>query len=71
MRRIFNFFIGAVVGGFVGATVALIFTPASGDEVRSQIIDRTQAFASDIRQAASTKRIELQERLETLRNPQE
>jgi len=71
VRRIINFILGATVGGIVGATLALIFTPSSGEEIRAQITDRTQSFAADIRQAASTKRIELQERLETLRNPKE
>jgi hypothetical protein len=69
MRRVIGFFIGASIGGMVGAIVALIFAPASGQELRAQINDRTQAFATDIRQAANTKRIELQERLETLRAP--
>lgn len=71
MRRIFNFILGATLGGVVGAALALIFTPSSGEEIRALITDRTQSFAADIRQAASSKRIELQERLEILRNPQE
>jgi gas vesicle protein len=69
MRRIFSFFIGATLGGMVGAALALLFAPASGEEVRAQINNRAQSFATDIRQAASTKRIELQERLEVLRAP--
>ena len=69
MRRIFSFLIGATIGGLVGTTLALLFAPASGKEVRAQISSRAQAFATDIRQAAGTKRIELQERLEILRAP--
>ena len=69
MRKVLGFFIGATIGGMVGATLALLFAPASGKEVRSQINERTMAFAADIRQAANTKRIELQERLEILRAP--
>jgi gas vesicle protein len=69
MRRTLSFFIGATIGGLVGATLALLFAPASGEELRIQIGDRTQTFAADIRQAANTKRIELQERLEVLRSP--
>ena len=71
MRRVFSFFIGAMVGGMVAATLALLFAPASGQEVRTKITDRAQTFAVDIRQAANTKRIELQERLEVLRAPKE
>jgi gas vesicle protein len=70
MRRFLSFFVGATIGGLVGAALSLLFTPLSGEEVRTQINTRAQAFMTDIRQAASTKRIELQERLETLRSPQ-
>ena len=69
MRRVFSFVIGATLGGLVGATLALLFAPASGEEIRAKIDDRTQIFATEIRQAANTKRIELQERLEILRAP--
>jgi gas vesicle protein len=69
MRRVVSFLIGATIGGLVGTTLALLFAPASGEEVRAQISSRAQAFSTDIRQAASTKRIELQERLEILRAP--
>ena len=69
MRRVFSFFIGVTIGGLVGAALALIFTPASGDEIRAKISDRAHAFATDIRQASNSKRIELQERLEILRTP--
>ena len=69
MRRVLSFFIGATLGGLVGTTLALLFAPASGEEMRAQITDRSQVFATEIRQAANTKRIELQERLEILRAP--
>jgi gas vesicle protein len=69
MRRAFSFFIGTVIGGTIGAAVALLLTPLAGKELRLQISDRTQGLVTDIRQAANTKRIELQERLETLRAP--
>jgi gas vesicle protein len=69
MRRAFSFFIGTLIGGIIGAAMALLFAPSSGKVLRVQINDRAQGLASDIRQAANTKRIELQERLETLRAP--
>jgi gas vesicle protein len=69
MRKTLGFIIGAIVGGLVGATLALLFAPESGSELRAQIRDRAQTFGTEVRQAAATKRIELQERLETLRAP--
>ena len=69
MRRILGFLIGATFGGVFGATLALLFAPASGPETRARINDRAQAFTADIRQAARSRRIELNERLEILRAP--
>jgi gas vesicle protein len=69
MRRFASFTIGALVGALVGATLSLLFTPESGIELRSQIRDRAGAFSAEIREAFNTKRIELQDRLETLRAP--
>jgi gas vesicle protein len=71
MRRAFGFSIGAVLGGLVGAILALLFAPASGKDLRNQINTRALMFSADIRQAANTKRIELQDRLEVLRAPKE
>jgi gas vesicle protein len=69
MRRVISFFIGASIGGMISGVLVLLFAPASGKEVREQVNERMQTFATDIRQAASTRRIELQERLEVLRTP--
>jgi gas vesicle protein len=71
MKRVLSFIVGTLAGGLVGATLALLFAPSSGQELRTQISDRTENLVADIRQAASTKRIELQERLDTLRAPKE
>jgi gas vesicle protein len=69
MRRMVGFVIGATIGALIGAVVSLLFAPSSGEELRAQINSRAQTFATDVRQAANTKRIELQERLEVLRSP--
>lgn len=69
MRRALSFFIGVTLGGLIGATLALLFAPASGTDLRAQIRDRAENVAAEIRQAAATKRIELQQRLDTLRAP--
>jgi len=69
MRRILSFFIGVIVGGLAGAVIALLFAPESGPELRNRMRDGVDNLAIEIRQAAVTKRIELQERLDTLRAP--
>jgi gas vesicle protein len=69
MRRVISFFIGTMVGGLIGTALALLFAPSAGKNLRVQINDRAQGLVTNIRQAANTKRIELQDRLETLRAP--
>jgi gas vesicle protein len=69
MRRLLGFLLGVVLGGLVGSTLALLFAPESGSELRTQIRERFAAFGAEIRQAAATRRIELQQRLDTLRAP--
>ena len=69
MRRAVSFLMGVVLGGLVGATLAILFAPESGMELRAEISTRSRNFADELRHAASSKRIELQERLESLRAP--
>ncbi len=69
MRRVLSFLFGAILGGLVGSTTALLLAPESGAELRAQIRERLEAFGTEIRQAATARRIELQQRLDTLRAP--
>lgn len=69
MRRMFGFMIGVTVGALVGATIALLLAPESGDELRSMLRERGQNFMSEVQQAADSRRIELRDRLDTLRTP--
>jgi gas vesicle protein len=69
MRRMFGFMIGILVGALVGSTVALLLAPESGEQLRGVIRERGTNFMADVRQAADSRRIELQSRLEELRAP--
>jgi gas vesicle protein len=71
MRKLFGFLIGILVGALVGSTIALLLAPESGDELRGQLRERGQNFIGEIRHAADSRRIELKDRLETLRAPRE
>ncbi|MFZ5922895.1 MAG: YtxH domain-containing protein [Chloroflexota bacterium] len=71
MRKMFGFLIGTFVGGLVGATIALLLAPESGERLRSELRQRAASFTSEIKNAAATRQIELRERLETLRAPRE
>ena len=69
MKRMFGFLIGIVVGGLVGSTIALLMAPESGENLRSQIRARGEGFFSDVRHAADERKIELRQRLESMRAP--
>jgi|WetSurSiteA1Bulk_404760.scaffolds.fasta_scaffold138478_1 gas vesicle protein len=69
MNRASNFVIGAFVGGLVGAGLALLFAPKSGVEIRQDITDYADQLQTEIRQAAVTKRQELEAQLASLRQP--
>ncbi len=67
MRQVFGFMMGIFLGALVGATVALLFAPEPGERVRNDLRTRGEALVADVRHAAETRRIELTNRLETLR----
>jgi len=71
MRRMFGFFMGILVGGLVGSVIALLLAPESGERLRAQLRERGQGFVNDVRYAADTRRIELRNRLESLRAPRQ
>lgn len=71
MRRMFGFLIGVMVGSLVGSTIALLIAPESGEQLRSGIRQRGQGFVDQVRSAAQSRQIELQDRLEAMREPRE
>jgi gas vesicle protein len=71
MRRMFGFLIGIFTGALVGGVMALLLAPESGEKLRGQLRDRGQVFMNDVRHSADSRRIELRNRLETLRTPRE
>ncbi len=69
MKRMFGFLIGILVGSLVGSTIALLMAPESGEELRNQLRARGDNFFSDVRHAADERKIELRQRLDSLRAP--
>jgi len=43
-----NFLAGAVLGGAIGAAVALLFAPQSGKETRKMIKEKAKDFGNDV-----------------------
>ncbi len=69
MRRIFSFFAGMITGGLVGAAVAILLAPVSGEDARFQIQERTMRLRDEIRSVAEARRAELERELAALRAP--
>lgn len=69
MNRIISFLSGAVMGALVGATLALLFTPASGEELRNKMGEQAQKIQDEVKSATESRRAELEEQLANLRKP--
>lgn len=67
MRKMISFLMGAMIGGLVGATFALLFAPSSGTDMQTRIKTNFINLTDEIRQAATDRRKELTLQLETLR----
>lgn len=69
MRRLIGFLIGIGTGALVGATVAILLTPESGKDLRSELRSRMEGFRRELQEAAAQRRAELEGQLEGMRNP--
>jgi gas vesicle protein len=69
--RTSNFLIGAILGSLLGASIAIMTAPASGDELREQIQDRAQRLQLEVKNAAATRRAEMEQQLAALRVPRQ
>jgi gas vesicle protein len=69
MGRVTNFLVGAILGAMVGATVAILLAPASGEELRNQMQARANQMQIEVKEAAATRRAELEKQLEKMQAP--
>jgi len=69
MKKLASFLSGALIGGLVGATFALLFAPSTGRELQGRIRLSASELENEIRLAAQNKREELEKQLEKLRKP--
>ncbi len=71
MRRTMSFLYGVFIGGLIGATIGLLLAPTTGEDIRDQIMERAQQVQLDVKNAAATRRAELEEQLAALRTPRQ
>ena len=64
-----RFFEGLILGGLLGAGLALLLTPGSGEQFRSQLQSGAERMRLDVEKAASDRRAELERQLAALRAP--
>jgi len=65
----FGFMIGIFVGWLVGATLALLLAPESGENLRGELRSRSTNFMSEIKSATDARRSQLEDQLAVMRAP--
>ena len=60
MNKVFSFLAGAISGALVGSVVAVLLTPASGEELKQGAVDRWNLTLEEARNARDEKRNELE-----------
>lgn len=60
MNKVFSFMAGAISGALVGSVLVVLFTPASGEELKQAALDRWNLTLTEARNARDQKRIELE-----------
>ncbi len=60
MNKLFSFMAGAISGALVGGVLVVLFTPASGEELKQGAIYRWNLTLEEARNARDQKRIELE-----------
>lgn len=69
MKKALNFVLGAILGGIVGSAAALLLAPSSGDELLEKLESKAKNIQIEIKEAATKRRVELEEQLEDLKKP--
>jgi gas vesicle protein len=67
MRGFGVFILGSFFGALVGASVAMLFTPYSGDELQARTRQQIETFSDDVRDAYQARMSQLEAELAALR----
>jgi len=70
MGKAFKFLVSFILGSLIGASLALVLTPDSGENLRMQISENVNRITAEVKQAGEDRRVELEEQLSQLRKPQ-
>jgi len=67
MQKNISFLMGVLSGAIVGAVIAILLAPRSGDELQGQMRARVQELIEEGRRAAAARRSELESQLEAFK----
>ena len=67
MKKLFSFLAGALCGAAVGAVGTLLFTPASGEDLRAQAEAKWQDAKNEAQLAMDQRQRELEDQFELAR----
>ena len=69
MKKFFSFLFGAILGGAIGASTALLFAPMKGTELRQKLNEYLIEVKSEVGSAVEERKSELQDQIARLRKP--
>lgn len=67
MRGFGVFILGSAVGALVGASMAMLFTPYSGEELQARTREQIDSFSGEVRDAYQARMSQLEAELAALR----
>lgn len=67
MNKLFSFLAGALSGALVGAVLGLLLTPASGEELRTEVTNRFQNAIEEGRKAMEETNRTMTEQFEQMK----
>jgi gas vesicle protein len=70
MKKMLSFMSGVMMGAVFGATLALLFAPSSGDDLRMRVREEADRVQEEVKKAAAERRAELEAQLDAMRAPQ-
>ncbi len=68
MNKMFSFMAGAICGALIGGVTALLLTPNSGEQLRSDVRERLETAVAEARKAMAEKQAELDAQFEKMKN---
>jgi gas vesicle protein len=66
MNKMLSFMAGAFCGAIVGTAAALLLAPESGEELRSDMVNRWEEALTEAKQAMEETRVDLQSQFDQM-----